>query len=108
MTDATITVEQLKDTFKKFAQERGWQKLKPKDLSMDIVSESCELMDLFIYKYDEELMQTLSKDRQEIENEVADIAFALFNFCSTFNIDLCKAVEHKLKLTAQKYPPKGV
>ncbi len=107
MTDSEVTIEQLKLVFKKFCKERGWDRLNnPKDLSMDIVSEAAELMDLFLYVDKHELPKKLTDERKAIENEVADIAFALLNFCSTLDIDLSKAIEHKLVLTAQKHPPK--
>ena len=107
MTDSRTTVEELKQVFKKFCQERGWDRLNsPKDLSMDIISEAAELIDLFVYVSEKDLPKQLQEKREAIENEVADIAFALLNFCSTFNIDLSKAIEHKMVLNAQKHPAK--
>lgn len=104
--DSKVTIAQLKETFRNFSAERNWNKLNsPKDLSMDIVSEAAELMDLFLYTPEQELAQKVQAHRQEIENEVADIAFALLNFCSTLDIDLSNAIEHKLRLTAEKHPP---
>lgn len=106
MTDKETTINNLKTIFEKFCKERGWDRLNnPKDLSMDIVSEATELMDLFIFLDEHALKKKLTDERQAIENEVADVAFALLNFCSTFNIDLSKAIEHKLALTAQKHKP---
>jgi NTP pyrophosphatase (non-canonical NTP hydrolase) len=107
MTDNHTTVEQLKQIFAQFARERKWDLLtSAKDLSMDIVSEAAELMDLFLYVSEQDLTKKVEQEREAIENEVADIAFTLLNFCSTFNIDLSKAIAHKLILTAQKHPKK--
>lgn len=104
--DAQVTIHQLKETFQKFSKERGWDRLNdPKDLSMDIVSEATELMDLFLFKNDREIENVIKLNREEIEHETADIAFALLNFCTMLDIDLSNAVERKLKITAQKYPP---
>ena len=46
----------------------------------------------------------MQQEHKAIENEVADIAFALLNFCSTFNSDLSKAIEHTMVLNTQKHP----
>lgn len=103
MNDKDTTIEELKQLFAQFVKEQGWENLTdPKDLSMNIVSEATELMDLFLFKDQKEIQKLLQKP-EPIENEVADIAFALFNFCTTFNIDLSKAIEHKLKILKKKY-----
>lgn len=107
MTDNQTTVEQLKQLFATFVRERKWDTLtSAKDLSMDIISEATELMDLFIFVDERDLAQKLHQEREAVENNVADIAFALLNFCSTFNIDLSKAIEHKMVINAQKHPKK--
>lgn len=108
MTDHQTTVAQLKALFDQFVRERDWKKFNsPKDLSMDIVSEAAELMDIFLYVDESKLAQKITEQRREIENEVADIAFALLNFCTTFDIDLSRAVELKMELNAKKYPAKS-
>jgi hypothetical protein len=51
MSDATVTIAEIKELFNKFSKDRRWDKLNsPKDLSMDIVSEATELMGLFLFK----------------------------------------------------------
>jgi dCTP diphosphatase len=105
MLDDTTTIAELKQTFEKFMSDRGWNNLgSAKDLSMDIVSEAVELMDLCIFIAEDKLNEKLEKHRQEVENELADIAFALFNFCLRYNVDLTQAVKYKMILNEQKYP----
>ena len=105
MSDTTTTLAQLKDKFKQFVKERNWEQFhNPKSTSMNIVAEAAELMELFMWVESENSHTILDTKRQEVEDEVADIVFALFDFCNHTNIDITKAVEHKMALTAQKYP----
>ncbi len=108
MTDKQTTIDELKQRFQVFVTQQGWSNLKsPKDLSMDIVSEAAELMDLFLFVDEKNLAQKMNKDREAVRHEVADIAFALLNFCSVFDIDLSQAVEEKLSLLKKKYEEKN-
>ncbi len=103
--DSSTTVESLKEKVKKFIDERDWQQYHTlKNLSMDIAIESSELMELFVWAQGSECLSILESKRQEIENEVADIAFALLDFCISAHIDLSRAMEYKIALNAKKYP----
>jgi dCTP diphosphatase len=105
MVDATTTVETLKNDVKKFVEDRDWQQFhSPKNLSMALASEVTELMNFFLWCDNAESYEELEKRRQVVEDEVADIAFALLAFCVRHNIDLSKALEHKQIEKAAKYP----
>jgi len=105
MADTTTTIESLKNDVKKFTEERDWQQFhSPKNLSMAIASESAELMDLFLWCEKEESYEILEKRRQEVEDEVADIAHLVLAFCVRYNIDLSKAMVHKRIEWTRKYP----
>ena len=109
-TDEKTTIAQLKEKVRSFVEEREWQQFHtPKNLSMNIVREATELMELFMWSDSgAESAQELEQKRQEVEDEVADIAFALFNFCLRNTIDLATAFDKKLAHTAQKYPTEKV
>lgn len=103
--DNITTVENLKDKVKSFCEERDWQQYHTlKNLSMNISIEAAELMEIFLWVEDKDSMHVLEAKRQEVENEVADIAFCLLNFCLRSGIDLSAAMKHKMQLNAQKYP----
>lgn len=105
MVDSITTVESLKNDVKKFIEDREWQQFhSPKNLSMAIVSEATELMDLFLWCDSAASYQELEKRRQDVEDEVADIAFAVLSFCIQHNIDLSKAIAHKQIEKERKYP----
>ena len=105
MADTTTTVETLKSDVKKFIEDREWQQFhSPKNLSMALASEVTELMDFFLWCESSASYDELEKRRQDVEDEVADIAFALLCFCIQNKIDLSKALAHKQIEKARKYP----
>ena len=105
MSDATTTIESLKNDVKKFIQDREWQQFhSPKNLTMALASEVTELMNFFLWCESSASYGELEKRRQDVEDEVADIAFALLCFCIENKIDLSKALAHKQVEKARKYP----
>lgn len=105
MSDATTTIETLKNDVEKFIKDRDWQQFhSPKNLSMSLASEVAELMDFFLWCDNAESYEELEKRRQDVEDEVADIGFALLSFCVRHNIDLSKAIKYKQAERERKYP----
>jgi dCTP diphosphatase len=103
--DSRVTLAALKEKVRQFVEERDWQQYHtPKSLSMGLAIEAAELMELFLWSTNEGSINDLAQRCQEVENEVADIAFTLLNFCDRYAIDLSQALAHKMILNAQKYP----
>ncbi len=108
--DTKITISELKELVKNFVSARQWENFHTlKNLSMALSVESSELMELLLWtdsghKHSLSSDERLKEKRQEIENEIADIFCYLLSFCNTAHIDLSKAVIHKMKLNAEKYP----
>ena len=104
MKDHLTTIQELKNKFRKFAQDRDWEKFhSAKNLSADIAIEAAELMEHFVWASSEESAEIFERNRQDIENEVADVAFALLQFCNMYNIDLSTAIDVKLEELGQRY-----
>lgn len=104
-TDSHTTINQLKKKVAQFVAEREWQQFHtPKNLSMNLCREASELMEKFIWANDKNADQELTENRQEIEDEAADVLMALLAFANASNIDLARALEHKMKEVEQKYP----
>lgn len=92
---------------KKFRDDRDWQQFhNPKDMIEAMVIEASELLELFLWKTPEESEQFLRKKKnlEEVSDELADIAWFLFEFADNFGIDIEKAIEKKLNKNAKKYP----
>ena len=105
MPDSKTTIDDLKKVVQKFMEEREWQQFHtPKNLSMLIATEAAELMELFLWVEDKTQQEIMELKRTEIEDEVADVAIGILNFCLRNNIDLAHAIEQKFIQNAQKYP----
>lgn len=102
-----ITLRKIKDKIKKFIKDRDWQKYhSPKNISMSIAIEAAELMEHFQWLSIEQSRRLLKdkKRRAEIEDELADIAVYVLDFCNMFNIDIRKIILRKLEKSSRKYP----
>ncbi|HZW60680.1 MAG TPA: nucleotide pyrophosphohydrolase [Candidatus Babeliales bacterium] len=105
MSDTTKTIAQLKAQVAAFVKERDWDQFhSPKNLSMNISIEAAELMEKFLWVDSKASFDALEDNRQEIEDELADVFLAILCFCNAANIDLAQAFEKKFVATAEKYP----
>ena len=105
MNDATTTIQQLRDKVTKLVDDRDWSQFhSPKNLAMDIAIEAAELMEKFVWLDVKASYEELEKNRQEIEDELADVFVVALAFANAAKIDIAKAVEHKLIKTMEKYP----
>ena len=104
MADSSTTIEQLKRQVKEFVTQRNWEQFHtPKSLAMAIAVEAAELMEHFLW-CENQAKEVFEKKREQIEDEVADIAILLINFCQANDVDLSSAVAKKMKKNAHKYP----
>lgn len=107
MADKDTPLEKLKAKVHQFVSERDWEKFhSPKNLSMSIAIEAAELMEKFQWVEGVESKELTRQEKLAIEEELADIAVYILNFCSLYNIDLSEAIERKLKINTKKYPVK--
>ena len=105
MSDERVTLQELKDEMAAFVKEREWNKFhSPKNLSMAIAGEAAELMEKFLWMENQESFDELDKNRQEIEDELADVLIAAICFANASNIDLGKAIAQKIEEVKAKYP----
>lgn len=103
--DKKITIQELKDAIGKFVHEREWEQFhSPKNLSMAIVLEAAELMEIFRFMSCQDSKAELEAQREKVSFELADITIATLSFCNLYNIDLSDAIQKKLIHNAQKYP----
>ena len=98
---------QLQEKVMKFCEARDWDQFHTaKDLAIGISTEANELLDLFRFKSNKEVLKKFknNKDKTEIENELADVLFFVLRFAQMNNIDLAEAINSKMKLSHKKYP----
>jgi dCTP diphosphatase len=100
-------MERILRQIRKFRDERDWMQFHdPKNMAMSVVIEASELMEHFQWKSKEEVEKYLKSpgNRQEVKDEIADVAIYLFELADNLGMDLCRAIRDKLKKNARKYP----
>lgn len=109
--DNCTNISELKEEVDKYIEEREWKKYhNPKDLSLSLVIELAELMEIFQWE-DRESIEGMLNDEGEMEkikDEVADVAIYLLSFCNTADIDLSSTVLSKIEKIKEKYPKEKV
>jgi NTP pyrophosphatase (non-canonical NTP hydrolase) len=101
------TEKELSQRIKEFCEARDWDQFHDiKELSIGLITESSELLELFRFRSKEECAQMLAdpEKRVKIEDELADVYFFLLRLSGRFDIDLHAALERKMTKNAAKYP----
>jgi NTP pyrophosphatase (non-canonical NTP hydrolase) len=102
-----VTLQEIKNKIKSFVKERDWEQYhSPKNLSMSIAIEAAELMEHFQWTTNDHARKLLrdKRKREEIEDELADIAIFILDFCNAFQIDIEQCILRKLEKSKIKYP----
>ncbi len=98
-------IKALTEKIKKFRDERDWMQFhNPKDLALSLVLEAAEVLEHFQWKKPAEVEAHAKVCKDEIADELADVATYLFELADNLGIDLPKAIDVKLAKNAQKYP----
>ena len=89
-----------------FCEARDWDQFhNPKELAIGMSTESNELLDIFRFKSIEQMQEQLnSAKREDIEDELSDVFFFVLRFAQMYDIDLEKALKHKVAKNDAKYP----
>lgn len=90
---------------RKFRDDRDWMKFHdPKNLAVSIVIEAAELLEQFQWKDEKAVEKHVRENREEIADELADVAIYLAELADNLGIDLVQAMNNKLEKNAKKYP----
>jgi dCTP diphosphatase len=76
----------------------------PKNMSISVIIEAAELLEHFQWKTKEEVEKYVEENKEEIQDEMADIALYLFELADNLKIDLLNAMKKKLEKNSKKYP----
>ncbi|HJM68670.1 MAG TPA: nucleotide pyrophosphohydrolase [Candidatus Babeliales bacterium] len=105
MKDQKTTIEELKKMAKDMVEERDWLQFhSPKNLACAISVEASELLEKFTFMDSKESSKELESNRQEIEDELADVIIASLCFANVAKIDLTTAIANKFEEIKAKYP----
>ena len=104
-----LIIQKLQNLQSKFAKERNWDKYHtPKNLSMALSVEVSELLEIFQWMTDNEILEKINdKDfKGSISDEIADIFLYLIRIAEKLDINIEKSVLKKLEKNKIKYPVK--
>jgi dCTP diphosphatase len=107
MTDNATTIGEIKEALRAFARERDWEQFhNPKDVALALSIEIAEVLEHFRFLRNEEIEELLRDDeyRRSLAHELADAASFVIRLADVTGIDLAKAVEEKMRVSAEKYP----
>jgi len=100
-----LEVRNILDKIKKFRDERDWMQFHDhKNMAISIILEASELLEHFQWKTKDEVSEYVKNNRDEIQDEIADIAMYLFELADNLGIDLLEAMDKKLGKNERKYP----
>ncbi|TVT27411.1 nucleotide pyrophosphohydrolase [Salinicoccus cyprini] len=95
-------MDELIKEVNKFRDERNWRQYhNAKDLSLSLSLEASELLENFQWITAEE---GIEKNRQNIEEELADVFIYGLMLADDMNIDMKEAILRKLEKNKEKYP----
>ena len=101
--------DDLMEMIKKFVKDRDWDQFHyPKDLAISLNLEAAELLECFQWKNNEEVEKMVKdkKEKEHLEEEIADVAIYLMQLAHSLDIDLKESIEDKMLKNAKKYPIK--
>lgn len=98
-------LKRLQEILAEFAKERDWNQFHcPKNLSMALSIEASELMELFLWKTDQESFQVKEEAEGPLKEELADVFLYLLRLASILEVDLVQAALEKIKINRERYP----
>jgi NTP pyrophosphatase (non-canonical NTP hydrolase) len=98
-------IKELTEKIKRFRDGRDWLQFhNHKDMALSLVLEAAEVMEHFQWKSAEEVIKHGKSFKNEISEELADVAIYLFELADNLGIDLSNAIKKKLIKNSQKYP----
>jgi NTP pyrophosphatase (non-canonical NTP hydrolase) len=107
MSDSVPTLNELISLIRKFVEERNWEQYnKPAALAVSASIEMGELLELFQWKSDEEVLEALNDKefKLALAGELSDVMVYLLRICDKAGIDPTHAIVEKMKQNSEKYP----
>ncbi len=100
-----INIDDIKQKLENFAQLRDWKGFhNPKNLAMALSVEASELLELFQWLTPEQANHFKTKQKERVEDELADILLYAIRLSSQLDINLSHAIAQKMKKNEEKYP----
>jgi NTP pyrophosphatase (non-canonical NTP hydrolase) len=98
-------IKNITEKIKEFRDERDWMQFHdPKNMAVSIILEASELLEHFQWKTTKEVEEYAKQNKDEIQDEIADIALYLFEMADNLGVNLLDAMKKKLEKNKKKYP----
>ena len=101
-------MERLEEAIKKiveFREKRDWKQFhSPKDLAMDVSVESAELLEIFLWKKENEMEKVVKEKRERIKEELEDVLITSLLLAHDLGFDVTEIIEKKIEENERKYP----
>jgi len=96
---------ELTERLAMFADQRNWQQFhSPKNLSMALIAEAAELVEIFQWITEENSQQLDPEQWQAARMELADIFIYLLRISDRLDVNLVEAAQEKIEINEQRYP----
>ncbi len=100
-----MEIQQLQQIIARFCDLRDWDQFhNPKDLAIGISTEANELLDIFRFVKEVEVLETLQHKREAIEDELMDVLFFILRFAQMYDVDIESAFIRKMEKNNLHYP----
>jgi dCTP diphosphatase len=109
--DEDLTIEKVRTLQNKFCKERDWDQYhSPRNLLLAMVGEVGELSELFQWRGECQVGVPgwTAKDKEHLEQELADVFIYLVRLSEQCHVNLPKAVLSKIAHNSKKYPAEKV
>ena len=108
-SNENVEFDDLVRKIRDFVDERDWEQFhSPKNLSMALVVEASELVEIFQWLSEEQSLNLDPDQLQRVEEEAADVMNYLIRICDRLDIDLLKATDRKIQINSERYPAEQV
>jgi len=98
-------IKAITEKIKKFRDERDWKQFhNHKDMALSLMLEAAEVLEHFQWKSVQEVDKHAQECKDEIADELADVAMYLFELSDNLDINLPKAIAQKMEKNSRKYP----
>lgn len=95
-------MQELTSKIIRFRDERNWRQFhNAKDLAISLSLEASELLELFQWKQNDEVVK---ENLEGIKDELADVLYYVLLMSHDVGIDIEEALESKLRKNERKYP----
>ncbi|MCW2260144.1 MULTISPECIES: nucleotide pyrophosphohydrolase [Sphingobacterium] len=92
-------IQHLLEQIRQFRDARDWEQFhNSKDLALALSIEASELLELFLWKDNEDA------DPDKLKKELADVLMYALLLADKHGLDIKEIVEEKMKLNNEKYP----